>query len=325
MTDIRLEGVTKAFGAFRAADSVDLEVKQGEFLTILGPSGSGKTTLLTLIAGLDHPTSGRILMGGNDVTRTPAKERNIGLVFQSYALFPHMTVSANVAFPLSVRRRPKAEVAQAVQEALRLVRLDGFGHRRPAQLSGGQQQRVALARAIVFKPNVLLLDEPLGALDRKLREELQLELKQLQRTIGVTTILVTHDQEEALSLSDRIMVLDRGCVQQVATPEEAYLRPANHFVAEFLGTTNFVELPGGRKAVVRPERIRIRPDGEPGGEMGEPGVVAEAVYLGQTVRYYVRLKDGRSMVATTPFIDRTYRPGDAVRLAWNDDDAWQVA
>ncbi len=247
MSDIRLEGVTKRYGTFAAADSVDLSVTQGEFVTILGPSGSGKTTLLSLIAGLNRPTAGRIFIGGRDVTNATAQERNIGLVFQSYALFPHMTVLENVLFPLGVRKIGGAEADKLARDALKLVRLDGFEGRRPSQLSGGQQQRVALARAVVFKPDILLLDEPLGALDRKLREELQVELKQLQRTLGVTTLLVTHDQEEALSLSDRIMVLDKGRTQQVAAPTEAYLKPANRFVAEFLGIANFVGLPDGRQ------------------------------------------------------------------------------
>ncbi len=265
MSDIRLEGVTKRYGTFAAADSVDLSVTQGEFVTILGPSGSGKTTLLSLIAGLNRPTSGRIFIGGRDVTNATAQERNIGLVFQYYALFPHMTVLQNVLFPLGVRKIGGAEADRLARDALKLVRLDGFENRRPSQLSGGQQQRVALARAVVFKPDILLLDEPLGALDRKLREELQVELKQLQRTLGVTTLLVTHDQEEALSLSDRIMVLDKGRTQQIAAPTEAYLRPANRFVAEFLGIANFVSLPDGRQGVVRrsacgwPVRGRDRP------------------------------------------------------------------
>ncbi len=210
VSDIRLEGVSKRYGPVAAADDVDLAVAQGEFVTILGPSGSGKTTLLSLIAGLNRPTAGRIFIGGRDVTEAPAQERNIGLVFQSYALFPHMTVLENVLFPLGVRKIGGAVARSQALAALKLVRLEGLQDRRPSQLSGGQQQRVALARAIVFKPDILLLDEPLGALDRKLREELQVELKQLQRTLGVTTILVTHDQEEALSLSDRIMVLDKG-------------------------------------------------------------------------------------------------------------------
>src|SRR6185503_8958149 len=281
MSDIRLEGVSKRYGAVAAADELDLAVAQGEFVTILGPSGSGKTTLLSLIAGLNRPTAGRIFIGGRDVTEATPQERNIGLVFQSYALFPHMSVLENVLFPLGVRR------------------ITGAAARRPSQLSGGQQQRVALARAVVFKPDILLLDEPLGALDRKLREELQVELKQLQRTLGVTTLLVTHDQEEALSLSDRIMVLDHGRTQQIAAPAEAYLKPANRFVAEFLGIANFVAIDGGRTGVVRPERVRLEPAGVNG---GKPARVIEANYLGQMVRYHLALEgsDAPPMVAALP-------------------------
>src|ERR1700754_1013121 len=277
MSDIRLEGVTKRYGPVAAADNVDLTVAQGEFVTILGPSGSGKTTLLSLIAGLNRPTSGRIFIGGRDVTDAPAQQRNIGLVFQSYALFPHMTVLENVLFPLGVRKIGGAAARTQALDALKLVRLDGLQDRRPSQLSGGQQQRVALARAVVFKPDILLLDEPLGALDRKLREELQVELKQLQRTLGVTTLLVTHDQEEALSLSDRIMVLDHGKTQQVASPTEAYLKPANRFVADFLGIAICVAADGGGTGLVRPERVRLAP----AGAGGKPARVVEAIYLGQ--------------------------------------------
>ncbi|MBV8413563.1 MAG: ABC transporter ATP-binding protein [Alphaproteobacteria bacterium] len=324
MSDIRLEGVSKRYGAVAAADNVDLAVAQGEFVTILGPSGSGKTTLLSLIAGLNRPTSGRIFIGGRDVTDAPAQQRNIGLVFQSYALFPHMTVLENVLFPLGVRKINGAMARQQAIEALRLVRLEGLEARRPSQLSGGQQQRVALARAVVFKPDILLLDEPLGALDRKLREELQVELKQLQRTLGVTTLLVTHDQEEALSLSDRIMVLDKGRPQQVAAPAEAYLKPANRFVAEFLGIANFVGLEGGQTGVVRPERIRLAE----AGTAGKPARVTEAVYLGQMVRYHLALENGGAgapLVAALPFVGRALTPGEKVCVSWEAADIWPVA
>jgi len=319
MSDIRLEGVTKRYGTFAAADQVDLSVTQGEFVTILGPSGSGKTTLLSLIAGLNRPTSGRIFIGGRDVTSATAQERNIGLVFQSYALFPHMTVLENVLFPLGVRKIGGAEADRLARDALKLVRLDGLEARRPSQLSGGQQQRVALARAVVFKPDILLLDEPLGALDRKLREELQVELKQLQRTLGVTTLLVTHDQEEALSLSDRIMVLDKGRTQQVAAPTEAYLRPANRFVAEFLGIANFVDLPDGRQGVVRPERVRLAGEGQ-----GKAARVIEAIYLGQMVRYHLALDDNRSVVVAVPFLGTAHAPGERVSVSWELADVWPV-
>jgi len=323
MSDIRLEGVTKRYGPVAAAEEVDLAVTQGEFVTILGPSGSGKTTLLSLIAGLNRPTAGRIFIGGRDVTDATAQERNIGLVFQSYALFPHMTVLENVLFPLGVRKITGAAARTQAFEALKLVRLEGLEERRPSQLSGGQQQRVALARAIVFKPDILLLDEPLGALDRKLREELQVELKQLQRTLGVTTLLVTHDQEEALSLSDRIMVLNHGRTQQIAAPTEAYLKPANRFVAEFLGIANFVGIEGGRMGLVRPERVRLAPRGVNGGRAAK---VVEAIYLGQMVRYHLALEGGETaMVAAVPFVGRAYQAGEPVAVSWDTADIWPVA
>jgi len=323
MSDIRLEGVTKRYGPVAAADNVDLAVAQGEFVTILGPSGSGKTTLLSLIAGLNRPTSGRIFIGGRDVTEATAQERNIGLVFQSYALFPHMTVLENVLFPLALRKITGAAARRQALEALKLVRLDGLEGRRPSQLSGGQQQRVALARAVVFKPDILLLDEPLGALDRKLREELQVELKQLQRTLGVTTILVTHDQEEALSLSDRIMVLNHGRTQQVAAPAEAYLKPVNRFVAEFLGIANFVDIEGGGTGLVRPERVRLQPHSLNG---GTPARVVEAVYLGQMVRYHLALEgSAKAMVAALPFVGRAWQAGETVAVSWDLADVWPVS
>ncbi|MGD9885301.1 MAG: ABC transporter ATP-binding protein [Reyranella sp.] len=335
MSDIRLEGVSKRYGSVAAADSVDLAVAPGEFVTILGPSGSGKTTLLSLIAGLTAPTAGRIFIGGRNVTRATAQERNIGLVFQSYALFPHMSVLENVLFPLGVRRITGPDARGRALEALKQVRLEGLENRRPSQLSGGQQQRVALARAVVFKPDILLLDEPLGALDRKLREELQVELKQLQRTLGITTILVTHDQEEALSLSDRIMVLNHGRTQQVASPAEAYLRPANRFVAEFLGIANFVTLADGRQGVVRPERVKLSANGGGGpidgagrGGTGTPARVVEAIYLGQMVRYHLALQgteDGApAMVAAVPFVGPAHSPGAEVMVSWESADVWPV-
>jgi ABC-type Fe3+/spermidine/putrescine transport system ATPase subunit len=345
VSSIRLQSVTKRYGGFTAVEDTSLEVAQGEFVTILGPSGSGKTTVLTMIAGLNHPTSGAIWLGGRDVTALPAAKRNIGLVFQSYALFPHMTAYDNVAFPLTVRKVPAAEVRRRVAEALARVRLDGLERRKPGQLSGGQQQRVALARAIVFQPDILLLDEPLGALDRKLREEVQIELRQLQRSLGITTVLVTHDQEEALSLSDRIVVLDRGLVQQVAAPQHAYLRPANRFVADFLGTANLFEgldagdailLPGGRRipcrdtgrvlaaggtatGVLRPERLRVEPPCEEGD--GLPATVSEVIYLGQSVRYHLATPAG-DMVAVAGDGRARFGIGEAVSLAWDPDDIW---
>ena len=326
MSDIRLEGVSRHYGAVAAADEVDLAVAQGEFVTILGPSGSGKTTLLSLIAGLNRPTAGRIFIGGRDVTDAPAQERNIGLVFQSYALFPHMTVLENVLFPLGVRKINGAAARSQALEALKLVRLDGLQDRRPSQLSGGQQQRVALARAIVFKPDILLLDEPLGALDRKLREELQVELKQLQRTLGVTTILVTHDQEEALSLSDRIMVLNHGRTQQVAAPAEAYLRPANRFVAEFLGIANFVGL---RRRPHRPGAARTRAASVVGGVAG-PGRRAWS-RRSISARWCAIIWRWRGAAGCSPSWRRCpssaepFAAGEHVVVSWDAADLWPVA
>ncbi len=352
MSTIDLIGVAKRYGPVVAVEDIDLGVAQGEFVTVLGPSGSGKTTLLTMIAGLSGPSAGRIEIGGRDVTWLPAAKRNVGLVFQSYALFPHMSVAANVAFPLSVRGLGKAEMQRRVEDALRLVRLEGFGRRRPSQLSGGQQQRVALARAFVFEPEILLLDEPLGALDRKLREQLQVELRQLQRSLGITTVLVTHDQEEALSLSDRIVVLDEGRVQQIGTPEEAYLRPANRFVADFLGTANRFEgvlengpagcflqlndgalvpcpaagLPPGRKvtAIVRPERVRLEPATPAADGEGLRAIVSDVIYLGQSLRYHLETHREKSVIATSADRGARFAPGTPVRLTWRPDDVWLI-
>ena len=347
LSSIHLKGVSRHYGAFAAVDDVSLDVEQGEFVTILGPSGSGKTTVLTMIAGLNQLTGGSIHIGGRDVTALPAAQRNIGLVFQSYALFPHMTVFDNVAFPLSVRGVGAAETRRRVEEALARVRLDGFARRKPSQLSGGQQQRVALARAIVFQPDILLLDEPLGALDRKLREEVQVELRRLQRSLGITTILVTHDQEEALSLSDRIVVLDHGKVQQIAPPQDAYLRPSNRFVADFLGTANVFEgrvgadgrsiavdggivIPCGASgraagaqvtAILRPERLILAPAGA-GGTL--PATITESVYLGQSVRYHVETPAG-PMIAVAPGGSEGFAPGTSVSATWQPADVWIVA
>jgi len=318
MSDIRLEGVTKRYGTFAAADAVDLSVTQGEFVTILGPSGSGKTTLLSLIAGLNRPTSGRIFIGGRDVTHASAQERNIGLVFQSYALFPHMTVLENVLFPLGVRKIGGAEADRLARDALKLVRLDGLEARRPSQLSGGQQQRVALARAVVFQPDILLLDEPLGALDRKLRQQMQFELKELQKRLGVTLVFVTHDQEEALAMSDRIAVMNGGRVEQVGTPTEIYERPRTRFVADFIGEINILD-GGGPLRALRPEKIRlVAVDGA-----RLAGTVETSNYLGGSTLLRVRPTTGPSMlVRETHAGARASRaPGDTVGLTWNDSDA----
>jgi ABC-type Fe3+/spermidine/putrescine transport system ATPase subunit len=349
MSAIELREVAKHYGPVRAVDEVSCGIEQGEFVTILGPSGSGKTTMLSLIAGLTDPTAGRIFIGGRDVTEMPAAQRNIGLVFQSYALFPNMTVEGNVAFPLEVRRLPRRDIVARVDEVLRLVRLTGLEGRRPSQLSGGQQQRVALARALVFEPHILLLDEPLAALDRKLRDEVRLELRRIQRALGVTTILVTHDQDEALSLSDRLLVLDHGRVQQVGTPDDLYLRPSNRFVADFLGTANLLQgvlrrgstgcelrLPGGATvpvgkvaaaegeqvcALLRPERIVLHPCTTPG---GLKLTVTESVYHGQSVRYQLRLDEAHELVVVAADRVPRFAAGQGVTATWNPEDVWLI-
>src|SRR3954462_11820693 len=241
--DIRLTGVRKLFGDVAAVDGADLDISRGEFFTLLGPSGSGKTTSLRMIAGFERPDEGRIELAGDDVSRLPPAERDVNTVFQDYALFPHMSVGENVAYGLKVKKVAKAERARRVEEALAMVRLEGYGDRRPGQLSGGQRQRVALARALVNRPRVLLLDEPLGALDLKLRQELQVELKRIQEEVGITFVYVTHDQDEALSMSDRIAVMDAGRVIQIGSPHAVYDEPESRFVAGFVGVSNGLELP----------------------------------------------------------------------------------
>ena len=249
--------LTKHYGEFAALRDIELAIEAGEFFTLLGPSGSGKTTLLKVIAGFEHHSSGQIEVDGADISHVPVARRNIGMVFQNYALFPHMTVFDNVAFSLAMRRLAKAEIQQRVLDALRIVDLEDFAKRYPRQLSGGQQQRVAVARAIVFNPDILLMDEPLGALDKNLRQSLQIELKRLHRRLGVTIVYVTHDQEEAMHLSDRIVVLKEGSTEQVGTPEQLYHHPVNRFVADFIGECNHIQLDQQRLAGVRPEKLKL--------------------------------------------------------------------
>ena len=356
MSRISITGLTKRFGDVGALDEVDVDVADGEFLTVLGPSGSGKSTMLLTVAGFEEPTSGRILVDGTDVTAVPAHRRQIGLTFQSYALFPHMSVLANVEFPLRVRGVGRSQRRQRVEQALELVRLRGLENRRPSELSGGQQQRVALARAFVFEPDLLLLDEPLAALDRQLRQTVQVELGELQRRLGLTTIAVTHDQEEALTMSDRILVLDQGRVQQHGPPEEVYRRPASTFVASFLGTANLFSgvvgsvdgllvlnwtdgraaMPiagpvrtGPATAMLRPEQLQLvapehRESPGPGTRRGElPGEVQTVVYLGVATRYRVRVASGAVLEVTEPGTKR-FAAGDQVIAGWRPDDVWLI-
>src|SRR5437870_13511618 len=295
---LRLQGVRKSYGQVVAVAGVDLTVEEGEFFTLLGPSGSGKTTLLRLIAGFERPDAGRIELAGRDVTSTPPYLRDTNTVFQDYALFPHMSVADNIGYGLRVKGVAKPAREKRVQRALEMVRLAGLGHRRPNQLSGGQRQRVALARAVVNEPEVLLLDEPLGALDLKLRQEMQIELKQIQKDVGITFVYVTHDQEEALTMSDRLAVMSNGQIEQIGAPVDVYERPATEFVAGFIGISNVITRNGVR-LVVRPEKIRMLAEGEdPGPGMSvEPGQVEQVLYDGLTTRYVVQLERGEQRVA----------------------------
>jgi putative spermidine/putrescine transport system ATP-binding protein len=328
---VRLEGVVKRFGDVEAVDGVDLEIAEGEFFSLLGPSGSGKTTCLRMIAGFERPTAGRVLLGGVDVGAKPPYERDVNTVFQDYALFPHMTVAENVGYGLMVRKVPKETRLASAEEALEMVRLGGLGDRRPAQLSGGQRQRVALARALVMRPRVLLLDEPLGALDLKLRQAMQVELKEIQQVVGLTFIYVTHDQEEALTMSDRLAVFNHGRVEQVGTPADVYERPATGFVAGFVGVSNLLEgdaaatIVGSQQPVtIRPEKIHLALDADAAvaeGECTATGVVTKVVYLGAVTRYTVTLDEGGELVVMqqnlrTSSMEALQVQGRRVRLTW---------
>ena len=332
---VRLEAVSKHFGDVVAVDEVTLKVDAGEFFALLGPSGSGKTTCLRMLAGFERPTSGRVFLGHRDVTDVPPFDRDVNTVFQDYALFPHMTVEQNVAYPLMVRRIAKEQRRDRVREVLATVRLEGYGARRPAELSGGQRQRVALARALVGWPRVLLLDEPLGALDRKLREQMQIELKALQREIGITFMFVTHDQDEALTMSDRIAVFNNGRIEQVGTPTEIYERPATEFVADFIGTSNLVEGDAAKqlfgdagRASLRPERVRVlAPDERPQpGEQSAEGQVVDVVYAGATTRRVVALDAGPIFVVVEPTATSSAgaRRGERVELAWSPGSVYRL-
>lgn len=339
---IRLQGLRKAFGDTTAVSGVDLEIADGEFFSMLGPSGSGKTTVLRMIAGFESPTEGRIELAGQEVTGLAPFERDVHTVFQDYALFPHMTVEENVAYGLKVRKVPKAERLVRARKALADVRLEGFGRRRPAHLSGGQRQRVALARALVGRPRVLLLDEPLGALDLKLREQMQVELKAIQREVGITFVFVTHDQEEALTMSDRVAVFNQGRVEQVGTPAEIYERPATAFVAGFVGTSNLLDGQSAQQVVgapgtysIRPEKIRVLKEPAETGSVAEPeystatGTVAEVVYLGDATRFLVDLDAGGRLTALQQNLETSSEDvaalrGTRVRLQWHRRHTFQV-
>jgi putative spermidine/putrescine transport system ATP-binding protein len=336
---VSLRGLTKRYGRVTAVDGIDLDIREGELLTLLGPSGSGKTTTLRMVAGFELPSEGTIHLGGVDVTGRPPFERDVNTVFQDYALFPHMSVAGNVDYGLRVRKVAKAERRERVAAALAQVRLVDFGERRPSQLSGGQRQRVALARALVNRPRVLLLDEPLGALDRQLRQEMQVELKAIQAAVGITFVVVTHDQEEALTMSDRIAVLRDGRIEQVGAPAEVYERPANPFVAGFVGTSNVL---AGRAAAelvgepgtftVRPEKIHVRvPEAEaPAGHCQAAGTVRDVAYAGPVTRLTVTLEVGGERVVLQQNLSTTTAEvaalaGSRVKLVWRPEHNFRLS
>ena len=320
VADVRLTALRKSYGAVVAVGGIDLEIARGEFFTMLGPSGSGKTTTLRMIAGFERPDGGTIELAGQDVSRLPPFDRDVNTVFQDYALFPHMTVQQNVEYGLRVKKVPRNERRLKATEALAMVRLEGYGDRKPGQLSGGQRQRVALARAIVNTPRALLLDEPLGALDLKLRQELQIELKQIQQELGMTFVYVTHDQEEALTMSDRIAVFNEGKIEQVGTPAEMYEHPATTFVAGFIGTSNILER-AGRTFTVRPEKIRLSMGDA---DEGEPGTITAAVYLGPVTKFIVALDEGGELTVVQQNLETSSQDvhemeRKRVRLRWSPD------
>jgi spermidine/putrescine transport system ATP-binding protein len=316
---IALTCVSKRFGGVAAVDDVSLEIGEGEFFSLLGPSGCGKTTTLRMIAGFETPDAGRVLLQGSDVTTTPANRRPVNMVFQQYALFPHMTIYDNVAFGLKMRGVPRGEHRPRVTELLRIVSLEGYERRRPRQLSGGQQQRVALARALVNRPAALLLDEPLGALDVKLRKQMQLELKRIQHELGTTFVYVTHDQDEALAMSDRIAVMNGGRVEQLGTPRQVYEQPSTEFVADFIGSLNVLDVDGAR-LTIRPEHVHV---GSPPDDASRlAGTLAEVVYLGMYTQLYVDTRAGRVVshrLASEPAA--RLQPGAAVTVWWSPGEA----
>jgi len=322
---VDVSAVRKSFAGLDAVAGVDLQIRRGEFFTMLGPSGSGKTTLLRIIAGFVRADSGAVRLNGVDVTREPPYARNVNTVFQDYALFPHMSVQENVEYGLRVKRVARAERRSRAQAALQMVRLPDHGERKPAQLSGGQRQRVALARAIANEPEVLLLDEPLGALDLKLRQEMQLELKRIQREVGITFIFVTHDQEEALTMSDRLAVMNNGRIEQLGTPVEVYEHPANEFVAGFIGVSNLLER-GDRRFTIRPEKVRLTDPGEPiaDGNHAEPGTIADVIYLGSVTRYVVKLDSGETLIALRQNLE-TAEDGKQLALGAGVQASWLEA
>jgi putative spermidine/putrescine transport system ATP-binding protein len=322
---VRLSGIRRVYGDVVAVAGIDLEVAAGEFFTMLGPSGSGKTTTLRVIAGFERPDAGRVELQGADVTRVAPAQRAVNTVFQDYALFPHMTVAENVEYGLRVKGIARRDRRARALDVLERVRLPGLGDRRPMQLSGGQRQRVALARALVNGPPVLLLDEPLGALDLKLRQEMQIFLKALQRDLGITFVYVTHDQEEALTMSDRLAVFNAGRIEQVGSPADVYEHPQTEFVAGFVGVSNVVER-DGRRITIRPEKIRMTDES---GGSGEAGTVREVVYVGMVTRYVVALDAGGELVVVRQNLETSSQEalseqGKRVRLSWRPEHTYEI-
>jgi len=335
---VQFQGVSRHFGEVKAVDGVDLEIQNGEFFSMLGPSGSGKTTCLRMIAGFDRPTTGQIFLYGQNVSSLPPYERSVNTVFQDYALFPHMTVGENIAYGLMIKKVPKPEQARRVDEMLALMQLEGMARRKPAQLSGGQRQRVALARALINHPKVLLLDEPLGALDLKLRQQMQSELKAIQKQVGITFVYVTHDQEEALTMSDRIAVFNHGRIEQVGSPAEIYEHPGTPFVAGFVGVSNLVSGEVAKRITGSPDRFSIRPEKihlasqsekPKKGQFSVDGLVRDVVYLGLYTRYLVELEGGGDLVVVeqnlrTTSMDVLQSRGQPVRLVWDKDHVRRI-
>ena len=312
---LKLEHISKSFEGVEVLKDISLDVKKGEFITFLGPSGCGKTTTLKIVSGLLEPDEGRVVLHGQDVTELPPEKRNVNTVFQSYALFPHMTVEGNVGYGLKLKKVPKAEIAKRVKEMLELVQLAGYEKRYPEELSGGQQQRVAIARALANGPEVLLLDEPLGALDLQLRRQMQLELKRLQKKLGITFIYITHDQEEAINMSDRIVVMDKGIFQQVGTPDEVYNRPKNEFVARFVGNANIIPGEGGESLAIRTENILLDVPG------GIEAVVKDKSFAGGLMRIELETTGGTTVVATRHGIDYAAEVGQTMTIGWEPKNA----
>ena len=316
---LQLQQIRKSFANTEVLKGIDLEAGQGEFITLLGASGCGKTTTLRIIAGLELPDSGQVILEGHNITDWEPNKRDVNTVFQNYALFPHMNVADNVGYGLKIRKVPKAEIAERVERALRLVQLEEYGKRMPDQLSGGQKQRIAIARAVINEPKVLLLDEPLGALDLKLRRQMQLELKRLQKQLGITFIYITHDQEEAINMSDRIGVMHEGVLEQMGTPNEVYYRPRTSYVADFVGNANILHK-NGEALAIRSENIRM--DGE--SVCTQEAVVVEKSFAGGQLRILFRLADGQLLTASRYGIDNDMQAGETVKIGWDAKDAVKV-